>query len=333
MRHIGRNFGELIDRHEWGKSAYLDQVWSAVSGMALSSAHKVGLMALQAFIDESYDDDGLFVMGGFVASYEARAAFSQEWEALLPRFGILGKSGKYHFHMTEMMMLPERRKRIRPFFNVIQDNIVCAISASINLTEFRRAIESISLGENNRLKWGLSSDPYYFTFRILMEAFHRRRSDLDSILTADERVDFVFDKHSSSNKILRAWIDHTEAMPEEERKLYGSTPRFEDDDDFLPLQAADFLAYLMRVWEKGDLQSLNVIAESSPGGKPRGFFGATQHVNYRKLQQILARGVRADSNGIPVLISDVDFNFGSIPQEYVRTFLRSLPPQVPERSS
>lgn len=37
-------------------------------------------------------------------------------------------------------------------------------------------------------------------------------------------------------------------FPDQIAKRFGSTPRFEDDKEFLPLQAADFLAWWVRKW-------------------------------------------------------------------------------------
>ena len=54
-------------------------------------------MVLQAFIDESGKNDW-FVLGGYIASAEAWAAFSKDWEQILP-LGIRDKKG---FHFTCM---------------------------------------------------------------------------------------------------------------------------------------------------------------------------------------------------------------------------------------
>ena len=41
---------------------------------------------MQAFVDESYDDDsGVFVMAGCISTAEAWVQFSKEWEEMLPQ--------------------------------------------------------------------------------------------------------------------------------------------------------------------------------------------------------------------------------------------------------
>ena len=87
-------------------------------------------------------------------------------------------------------------------------------------------------------------------FRALIDIFHTARihgGDVASqLLPLDKKVDFYFDRHSSKGAIIAAWEDYLSARSDEVRDLYGATPRFEDDRDFLPLQAADFWAWWVR---------------------------------------------------------------------------------------
>jgi hypothetical protein len=67
-------------------------------------------MVLQAYFDDSYTENGTFVLAGYVASVAAWAAFSQEWEALLPTLPATarGHSGKLRFKMSEMQRYLDR---------------------------------------------------------------------------------------------------------------------------------------------------------------------------------------------------------------------------------
>jgi hypothetical protein len=63
---------------------------------------------------------------------------------------------------------------------------------------------------------------------------------------------------------------------EQTRRLYGSIPRFENDQKFLPLQAADFWAWWVREWceagnVKEEMEKLNF-------GKWGGRTQATKHM-------------------------------------------------------
>ena len=75
-------------------------------------------MVLQSFMDESYGDTGILVLGGYIASAESWTHFSKEWEEMLP-YGIRDKDGRYHFKMSEMATNEDRMQRIPGFFRII----------------------------------------------------------------------------------------------------------------------------------------------------------------------------------------------------------------------
>lgn len=68
----------------------------------------------------------------------------------------------------------------------------------------------------------------------------------------DEKVDFIFDNRMEKSFILAGWEDMVKVQDEEIQKHYGATPRFEDDQEFLPLQAADLWAWWVREWYEDD---------------------------------------------------------------------------------
>ncbi len=68
-------------------------------------------MTLQAYIDESSDENGVFVLAGCISDAESWAAFTKEWEGVL-KYGILNKHGRYHFKMSDMALNEERMSRV-----------------------------------------------------------------------------------------------------------------------------------------------------------------------------------------------------------------------------
>lgn len=65
-----------------------------------------------------------------------------------------------------------------------------------------------------------------------------------------ERIDFYFDTRSEKSAITKAGNPSYRADLMRSAKFCGATPRFEDDKDFLPLQAADFWAWWIRKWQE-----------------------------------------------------------------------------------
>ncbi len=78
--------------------------------------------------------------------------------------------------------------------------------------------------------------------------FHNNRDKLNVLVPQGQKIDFIFDKAGESKAILEVWGDYIKNRPDEIRQYYGATPRFEDDEEFKPLQAADFWAWWVRRW-------------------------------------------------------------------------------------
>ena len=240
----------LLD-HQWGVSHAQDRVWAQVTGLAPQKAVRRLILVLQAFVDESFSKDE-FVLGGHIATAEQWAVFTKEWEELLPNFGTRSSNGAYHFKMKEMAQTPERMARVPIFYKVIEDNVLTSISARICLDDFRRAHEraqgvakALNLNSIDFKHW---ANPYFFTFRLLMDEFHIHRNGWKSI-PAGEKVDFIFDKRSEKKPILEAWDEYIDRAPNDDvRESFGSSPHFEDDQEFLGLQAADLWAWWVREW-------------------------------------------------------------------------------------
>jgi hypothetical protein len=249
--------------HKWGVSAAEDRVWAQVSGMRPSQAVRQFLMALnlQAFVDESATfPNGEFVLAGHIAPAEQWALFSREWEQLLPSAGTLNSEGFYHFKMSEMAALPERMERVPAFYWLIEKYVAVSISCRLNLVDFAKAharIKAIYDRLNITVDFGEWKNPYFYLFRSLMSRFHTDRHTLEDKLPLSELVDFYFDDRIHEKKVIwAAWDDLLDSMPSEMRNAYGAPPRFENDQKFLPLQAADLWAWWVREWYEEDAQPM-----------------------------------------------------------------------------
>jgi hypothetical protein len=232
----------------WGESAEADRIWAQVAGLAPHLAGARLFMVLQAFIDDSYDKDGAYVLAGHVASAEAWASFAAEWAALLPRWGVQRPDGRYHFKMSEMALLPERMARVAAFYRVLERHVVLSLSARINIGDLHRAKKRIVVPWTE-VDWGLLGTPFGVAYRVLMDGFHYRRNTYGALFPSPEnKVDFYFDNQSEKGQVIECWDRYLRNRPEQYRGLYGAIPRFEDDCDFLPLQAADLWAWWCRKW-------------------------------------------------------------------------------------
>jgi hypothetical protein len=252
--------------HRWGLSAAQDRVWAQVSGLAPSKAGKRLFMVLQAFIDESIDEGATFVLGGCISTAESWAAFSGEWEELLPGFGVLDSNGRYSFKMKEMAALQERMDRVVAFYRVIEKHVLGLVSVKINIAELERAKSRIFV-PNAIIEWD-KFHPYMVAYRYLLDKFHIERPKMTQAIPLNEKIDFYFDERAEKKVIISTWDDYVSKRPDAVRDFYGATPRFEDDNDFLPLQAADFWVWWVRKW----------YAEGTPEKIMKRDFGEFQHM-------------------------------------------------------
>ncbi|HKU48275.1 MAG TPA: hypothetical protein VJQ58_15430, partial [Burkholderiales bacterium] len=120
---------------------------------------------LQAFIDDSAEEGGVFVLGGYIASADAWAKFSDVWGRMLPTFGTPRDDGRYHFKMNEMAFRPDGIAKTEPFFRVIEEHVLGCLSARIDQSELRSAISRIHVPGAVIEDWQSYTNPWYITFR------------------------------------------------------------------------------------------------------------------------------------------------------------------------
>jgi hypothetical protein len=238
----------------------LDQVLRRTLRPASAVRRLLMTLNFEAFIDDSRTKpSGEFVLGGHIAPAENWALFSKEWEDLLP-LGTRAKNGNFHFHMVEMASQSARMERVPRFYQVIEKYVTLSISCRLNSDDFVRAQERMKIVAA-RMNWHINcgrwNNPYYFLVRALIDKFHKvRHEKIDRIILVDEKVDFIFDKQSEEAFIREAWSLWVEYRDEAIRNRYGVAPRFEDDQEFLPLQAADLWAWWVRHWYEEDAVDL-----------------------------------------------------------------------------
>lgn len=260
--------GDPISDHIWVQSPAADRVWAQISPITqFGRPWERRFVVLQAFIDDSASDVGTFVLAGYIASAERWAEFAGEWEALLP-LATMGSNNKRRFKMSEMAA---RMRDVPPFYRLIEKYAALGVSCKIDVRELARAIDRIWI-DGRHINFNHMVNPYFVAFWMLLQVFHTERqkdprlfsvlgSDdksvpLSNILPLDQKVDFYFDEHSSKKSILDVWDFFLTDAPGELLALYGPQPRFENDEDFMPLQAADFWAWWTRKgYEDGNLRN------------------------------------------------------------------------------
>lgn len=252
-------------RHVWGVSRGADRVWAQVTGLRPEQAGDRLFMVFQAFLDDSRKDD-FFVLAGYLASAERWAAFAEDWERLLP-LAKLGTSGKRRFKMREMFVSDEGKEDTAAFYRVIEDHVAGAISITLRISEMERAMARVRV-DGEPIGWP-GWTPYHYAFRALMDGLHGEKHVFNELMPIDEPIDFIFDRQAEASTLLSLWDRYVESAPPDIRKRYGSMPRFEDDEDFLPLQAADLWAWAVRWWAENGIPEKAVNPDFGKWGSKR----------------------------------------------------------------
>lgn len=192
---------------------------------------------LLAYADASTEHDELFVLAGYIAPDDKWARFSDEWQAELDRppnklavFKMKDQAKRHH-------------RRAERFYRVIEKHVTMAVSVSVRIPELREVVDEArwppQLGSVEQLK-----NPYFYAFQMMMSGF----GDNQQSAGIREPVSFIFDDQTEREVIYRNWAGLKASLTGDAARLLGDDPVFKDDENVLPLQAADLWAWWVRHW-------------------------------------------------------------------------------------
>jgi hypothetical protein len=228
-------------------------IWALVPGMSAlpdAAARRRLLVALEAYIDDSgTGNPPVYLLGGFIARAESWAVFKEEWRDALNR-PTLQPDGRLlrldYFKMKEAHHLHEQfsgwdgavaNEKVVELVGIVKRHAFSGIFTGVMHDDYNEVVSANS-------DWPFKG-PYFFTYNCLMTAtlkFLNREG-------IDEPVDFIFDEqHWQSKLVQRAYDTFIETASPELKKRLGNRPIHRNDIDFVPLQAADLLAWNVRRW-------------------------------------------------------------------------------------
>lgn len=203
---------------------------------------------LEAFADESgtHDVKGLqpgsevLAVVGFVAGRHQWLRMSRMWNRRLRREGITKP-----FHMREVANEPPyntwsqcRRDRfLRQMINIARDKTWFAIGATVQVKDYDEVVP----------QWLKDSDqhPYFFCVRLFLDALlNLLKTDLDLKLKTKESIACIFDRQQEFQDQEIATFNGLKALRDPENRLSSLT--FGSREQYVPLQAADLMAYYGR---------------------------------------------------------------------------------------
>lgn len=250
-------------------------------------------MVLQAFVDDSTEDGKVTILAGYMAEAQDWIKFSKEWKQLLsirpewPRFKMSEVATKRGDETSERAMFHYR-----------------AIENYAELG-FCVAVPHAPLAKVNR-EFGLErkwDNPYYMAYIVLISVMRH----YIMLSRPTESVKLTFDTQLGEYRtVLDAW-DLMVARNGGDIRPFISPPSFEQDEEYLPLQAADLFAWHVRkkFAETGSVtKDAGIFPWETRAKGPKYIYSEVDEDGMRRhIQKSLNPYLRSSPFGLPLAVS------------------------------
>ncbi len=241
----------------WSKATA--PIWAHVSGYAPRLRGSAGLAFLRAFADDSAAQTGdkrLFY-SGYLHRADAWADFSEAWDFELHQWPAIEyfKASGDQFNGWDASI---RDAKIAKLARVIRHFEPISFQFSLNRKLFEDELKPVS-------PYGLGRPHLVGCFAVVAGI-----TQMAPELGIDTPIEFIFDQQDGVDadvKILFSGM--LDSLSPEARKLVAGDPWFKDDRDkqFMPLQAADMLAWHVRRQHEYPDKRLAILADlTRPSG-------------------------------------------------------------------
>lgn len=209
-----------------------------------------------AYFDESRVDDGspFPVVAGFCGTYDVWEAFEKKWREASKHIPD-GDIKKYFRHRPSANNSSEDEKRYKDSLvlaEIMRRYTLFSISVSIEKAFFQSAFDAA-----NKRKTPLTSSAYTVCAHGCCVALDTMAAT--KLLKRWTPIKVVFDKGNAGER----WLEHgyNEYYSRKPDTRLKKTVSFEDDEDLIPLRAADAYAWLLgRKYNQGEeLEQLKII--------------------------------------------------------------------------
>ncbi len=178
------------------------------------------------------ESNGLAV-GGFFARGDEWGAFEYEWETALKEWGV----DAFHMSAFESRRSPfdwsdeQRRERLGRLLRIINGHVLASVGVVIPYETYDRY-----LSERAEMQ---SGGPLSIAGMVVLDQAAR----LIEPLVPDAELAYVYEQGEEGKGQFLKVFDDNYRIPSQRAKWHLLSIRFEDKRRFLPLQAADILAY------------------------------------------------------------------------------------------
>lgn len=188
-------------------------------------------MPIQAYVDDSLEAGNALILAGYISSAERWSSFSDDWSEILsmsPRLEF--------FKMSSVDLKSElQMERVRHFYRVIENHVSAQVAVALNISELKEHVANKDVPE-------ILSNPYFLAHKAIVNV----TAQLQKQAGITEPIDFIFDETAEEPILLSSFRVYQSTVLAEFSDVTGKLPVFRNDRYFLPLQAADLLAWWMR---------------------------------------------------------------------------------------
>ena len=189
---------------------------------------------MQAYIDDSVAEGRALVFGGLIASAERWEAFATSWQRCLDD----APWDVFKMRDVSHRCTGERRKHAQRHYSAVCEHVQGGVCFVVPIDPLNAAASRYGLTETPVAK------PYFWAFKGIINglAQHQRRWGMTG------PIDFIFDERPEEERqmIRDVWEPYVASVPDDVQSVTGTLPVFADDQDVLPLQAADMWVWSCR---------------------------------------------------------------------------------------
>lgn len=184
---------------------------------------------IQAYFDDSKEAGKVLIYAGFISSTEKWSEFTDDWAELLST-----EPTQNTFKMSRVRGVTAMRKA-KLHYGLCQKHGLIAVGCAIPIEPLVKLVNEFSLP-------AYLTNPYFLAWRA---AFTQCLMIMEQ--TGEwVPIEFIFDNQTERTKVLATWEEFINTASAKVRKVVKSAPSFRDDDDVIPLQAADMIAWWAR---------------------------------------------------------------------------------------
>jgi Protein of unknown function (DUF3800) len=240
-----QNLSDVRNHDHCGEDKGCFWIRALYSGLPPRLKRRLRVAVLQAFFDDSgrgklEPKNLVFVLAGYTGSVDAFASFAHKWDDLLKEEPCLeyvkGKEANDLAEQFAGWTCEARDKKIAAFISLIREHELIALSIAMDYRAFNRHLREPKAPMNY---------PYGITFAHVVTWLLKSAA----LKPEPEEIELIFDNGmiGRQRSIDAAYKGIQEGIPPDVLKyLVRGKPRFEDDKRFMPLQAADLLAWNCR---------------------------------------------------------------------------------------